>query len=302
MLRTRLAGCTLLTLFSMALAAAGAASAQDATPAVDESLLAASGYPQLSIQVHDDRFELPEQVDAGRTLIAYENAGEESRHTFLLRLPEDLSAEEALASLEAATDAPPEWLLAAAFPGFPGETLPGQTSYAVVDLQPGVHLVLDDFVGSFEVVAGAEASPTPATEPATDGTVGLVEYGFKFSQPLAPGPQILAVTNNGEEPHELLLARSSEPVTVEQIVELLTNESEDENATPVGGGPSFADIEPIGGLGWISPGMTAWIEVDLEPGTYIALCFVFDEETGMPHVAMGMVDVFTIEDAATPAS
>lgn len=94
-------------------------------------------------------------------------------------------------------------------------------------------------------------------------------------------------------PHELLLARSSVPVTAEQIIELFS--TEDDTATPVGGGPSYADIEPAGGIGWLSPGATAWTEVDLEPGNYAAVCFVFDPETGMPHIMLGMVDVFIIE-------
>ena len=47
-------------------------------------------------------------------------------------------------------------------------------------------------------------------------------------------------------------------------------------------------------MGWLSPGETAWTEVDLAPGTYVALCFVFDPATGMPHAAMGMVAVFTV--------
>ena len=43
--------------------------------------------------------------------------------------------------------------------------------------------------------------------------------------------------------------------------------------------------------------------LDLAPGTYIAVCFVPDEETGVPHALMGMVQVFTVaEGMATPAA
>jgi hypothetical protein len=45
------------------------------------------------------------------------------------------------------------------------------------------------------------------------------------------------------------------------------------------------------------------LALDLAPGTYIALCFVPDEETGVPHALMGMVQVFTVgEGMATPAA
>lgn len=284
----------------------GPVAAHEGTPESFEMRLGSLGYPELHIRVYDDRFELPAEVNAGRTLIIYENVGQESRHSLLLELPEEVDGERALADLGPEAEEPPAWFFDATFPGFPGETLPGETSLAVVDLAPGTHLVLDDFPALLEVV-GADATPSPSQDPPTDGTVRLFEYGFEFPDSIAPGRQVLAVTNNGQEPHELLLARSPVPVTVEQVIELVTNESEDENATPTGGGPSFAEIEPVGGVGWISPGISAWTEVDLQPGTYIALCFVFDPETGLPHVAMGMVDVFTIDEpqipeTATPAA
>ncbi len=45
------------------------------------------------------------------------------------------------------------------------------------------------------------------------------------------------------------------------------------------------------------------LALDLARGTYIALCFVPEEETGAPHALMGMVQVFTVgEEMATPAA
>jgi hypothetical protein len=154
-------------------------------------------------------------------------------------------------------------------------------------------VVVGDFFQPFAVVGDA-ATPVTGEDPAADGTVRLFEYGFEFPDTVAPGRQVWQVVNAGREPHELLLAWSPKPVTAEQIVGMLTTESEDENATPIGGGPSFAEFEPVGGIGWLSPGRSAWTEVDLRPGTHIALCFVFDPKTGMPHVAIGMVAVFTV--------
>ncbi len=276
--------------------------AQEATPETAESELAGLGYPELLVRVDDDAFEMPETtVAAGRTLVRLENVGEESWHGFMLQVPEDVTDEQVVADLGPEAEAPPPWMFEAIYPGFPGETLPGQTNLALVDLSPGRYIVLSDTVQPFEVVGdGATPGATPqAAAPVVDGTVRLFEFNFQFPETLAAGRQVWAVTNIGEQPHELLLARSPEPVTAEQVMELMAGESEE--ATPTGGGPSFADFEPVGGMGWLSPGLTAWTEVDLEPGTYVALCFVYDPETGLPHVAMGMVAVFTVgEGAATP--
>jgi hypothetical protein len=276
--------------------------AQEATPNTSGSALAAPGYPELLVRVDDAAFELPETtIMAGRTLVRLENVGEESWHGFMLRVPEGVTDEQVVADLGPEAEAPPLWLFEANYPGFPGETLPGQTSLALVDLSPGRYVVLSDTVQPFEVV-GDVATPSATSEaedPMVDGTVRLFDFNFEFPETVVAGRQLWAVTNTGEKPHELLLARSTEPVTAEQVMELMTSPSEE--ATPTGGGQSFADFEPVGGIGWLSPRVTAWTEVDLVPGTYVALCFVFDPETGMPHVAMGMVAVFTVsEGTATP--
>jgi hypothetical protein len=219
----------------------------------------------------------------------------------MLRVPEGVTDEQVVADLGPEAEAPPPWLFEAIYPGFPGETLPGQTNLALVDLSPGRYLVLSDTVQPFEVV-GNVATPGATSEaegPKVDGTVRLFDFNFEVPDTIGAGRQLWAVTNTGEQPHELLLARSPEPVTAEQVMELMASPLEE--ATPTGGGPSFDDFEPVGGIGWLSPGVTAWTEVDLVPGTYGALCFVFDPETGMPHVAMGMVGVFTVsEGTATP--
>jgi hypothetical protein len=277
--------------------------AQEATPETSGSALAALGYPELLVRVNGDVIDMPETSAAGRTLVGLENAGEESWHGFMLQVPDGVTAEQVVADLGPEAEAPPPWMFEAIYPGFPGETLPGQTSLALVDLIPGRYIVLSDTVQQFEVVGDA-ATPSAtleAEDSIVDGTVRLFEFNFQFPDTLVAGRQLWAVTNAGREPHELLLARSPQPVTTEQVMELLAGESEE--ATPTGGGPSFGDFEPVGGLGWLSPGLTAWTEVDLTPGTYVALCFVYDPETGLPHVAMGMVAVFTVgEVAATPVS
>jgi hypothetical protein len=274
----------------------------EATPGASGSALAGLGYPELLVRVNGDAFEMPETtVTAGRTLVRLENVGEESWHGFMLQVPADVTDEQVVADLGPEAESPPPWLFEAIYPGFPGETLPGQTNLALVDLAPGRYIVLGDTVQQFEVVGDA-ATPGAVLEAEgsiVDGTVRLFDFNFEFPETLVAGRQVWQVTNTGEQPHELLLARSPEPVTVEQVTELMAGESEE--ATPTGGGPSFSDFEPVGGIGWLSPGLTAWTEVDLAPGTYVALCFVFDPETGLPHVAMGMIAVFTVgESTATP--
>ena len=41
---------------------------------------------------------------------------------------------------------------------------------------------------------------------------------------------------------------------------------------------------------------------DLEPGSYVLVCFVPDLASGVPHAYLGMYDVVTVGDGATPAA
>ncbi len=77
------------------------------------------------------------------------------------------------------------------------------------------------------------------------------------------------------------------------------------------GPPPFALEGPSVGLNILSPGKQAELSYKLPPGTYALLCFIADDKTGMPHVAMGMHKVVTLSNAsmgtaaavaATPAS
>lgn len=292
----------LVLTFMLISSSVAAVAAQDASPATTGGDgLAGLGYPELALQVIDGEITAPEQIEAGRTLITYENLGSESSHPFLLRVPDGIRAEQAIADLDPEAMEPPAWFFEATFPGGPAETEPGQISRVVADLVPGTYVALDMLPTAFEVVgSGATPAQGEAQEPNADGTVELFEMGFDFPDTLTPGQQVWEVTNVGEVPHELLLVYSPEPITIDQAMELLM--SEDPSATPVGGGPSAADIAPGGGIGWLSPGASAWTEVELQTGTYVALCFVFDPETGMPHAMLGMVDTFTVGEEGAPAA
>jgi len=45
----------------------------------------------------------------------------------------------------------------------------------------------------------------------------------------------------------------------------------------------------------MSAGNTVWSLLDLKPGTDVAVCFVPDAQTGMPHFLMGMYTPFTVQ-------
>lgn len=262
----------LTVVVSMRTAVSAAAQGDAAT------MLDGYGYPELSIDISEGGFVLPSAVPAGRTLITLHNTGAESRHAVLARPPDDVTIGELFAGQQ--EDAPPAWLMQSAFPGFPGEVLPGETTQAVVDLTPGLYLILEDHTGVFVVLPGDEATPSPVADPTSVATVSLFEFGFDIPDNLAAGDQVWKVVNAGRAPHELLLASVPDGSTTDDVLTMFEDDA--------------GEAAPIGGLGWLSPGATGWTEVDLAPGTYAALCFVFDPDTGVAHAMEGMIQVFTV--------
>ena len=61
------------------------------------------------------------------------------------------------------------------------------------------------------------------------------------------------------------------------------------------GPPAFFKQGPSGGADVLSPGGRLQLTYDLPAGTYVLLCFVADDQTGMPHAAMGMHKVVVLK-------
>jgi hypothetical protein len=58
--------------------------------------------------------------------------------------------------------------------------------------------------------------------------------------------------------------------------------------------PPFAKDGPTGGNDVTSPGQSLQVTYNLPRGTYVLLCFVADDVTGMPHAIMGMHKVVVL--------
>lgn len=55
--------------------------------------------------------------------------------------------------------------------------------------------------------------------------------------------------------------------------------------------------EVVGGVGAMSPGVTAWIDLDLAAGTHIGACFLptlEGEDADTPHAFLGMMTTFEV--------
>jgi len=304
----------------VSLLASGAAVSAQGTPAAGGSLLGDLGYPEVTIVATESGYEIPDDIQAGTVLITLENQAPFPLGFSLIQLPEGASladlgpppGAEAGASPAADEEAAPEEglppiLYDATWAGgvfaFPG----GPSAQAVVTLTPGEWLLMgppdvpvppQPFTVSDEA-GEAEASATP------EGAVSVEVDNFQIILPeqIEAGSQIWEVTNIGDQPHEIFVSTTPERLSAEDALTLVQLPPD---ATPPPGLPSLEETMPVGFIAPISSEQTTLVEMNLEPGHYVAVCFIPAKEEGVPHAFKGMVTTFSVgaegEQVEPPAS
>jgi len=263
--------------------------AQDATPEA-----AFTGYQELVVTITDDAVTTSAtEVSPGYLLLTIVNNSSQDATAGLFTLPgltEEMMNEKA--STPTPDDEIPPFLLEATIAGGPQDAAPNTTAQAVVKVTPGGWVVFPDS-NQAPVYLTVKDEAEVGTEPASVASIGLTEFSFSgLDSGIIAGKQIWKVTNTGAEVHMLGLGKAPDGTTKDDVMTLLNSEM---SGTPVAGGLQESDIEDVyGGVLLLSSGQTMWPLLDLEPGTYVAVCWVPDSRNGMPHVMEGMLDVFTV--------
>jgi len=300
-----------LLLLLAAVAAPLRTSAQDpASPFAD------LGLPEIAITVTDTAFDgAPSELEAGRYVLSVTNSSssEEDAGVGFVQAPEGMTAAELIgfmASLSATPEAAdgeaapaeeeggtgaPSWYYETEIAG--GVYAPaGETAYAVIDLSAGEWMLWGDLPEAPQapvpVIVTGEA-PADQPTPAADVTIAMQEMSFSVDGSLTAGPQTIALTNAGQQPHFLLMIGVPEGTTPEDFLALSAAFAGDPTASPPAG-LSFQELTTGIESTDLSSGGTVWLHADLAAGTYVLACFFPDQETGAPHAFLGMVDVVTV--------
>ncbi|HWV35383.1 MAG TPA: hypothetical protein VNZ55_07115 [Thermomicrobiales bacterium] len=285
------------TLLTLPLGAASIA-AQGATPASG-----LGDYPEVAVTITEHEVQVAsDQIPAGYIRLAVTNQSAQENGVGLVALPEGQSLEQ----LAQATPAPgnfiPPFFYDATIAGGPTSIPSGETWSQVVHVDPGQWIVFAQNDQQPVPVTVAETEASVTTAPTADATITESDFTFTGFGQLQAGAQVLEVANAGEQPHMLDFFQVPDGTTLDQVMAAI---SAPEDATPAPGGLQESDITlvPGGQVIMQSSGTSAWMDVDLTPGTYVAVCFVIDPATGMPHAMEGMVSLFEVGGAAaTPAS
>lgn len=251
------------------------------------------GLPEATITVTEAGYGIsPATTPAGWTLLTLDNqlgAGDTSADVMLI--PPGESIEALLAAADPAAP-PPEWIFAATFAGAPWVPA-GASGQALVLLSAGEWGIFSPSPlapAALTVAAGDAGTAAPSLAP--DVELTMQDFAFLgLEAGVRAGPQTWLITNAGPQPHLMTINQLPDGMTQSQFM--------DEMAAMMPGPPGAdsSDLEPmaaVGGCATLSVDQSLYLALDLTPGTYGAICFFPDQETGAPHAMMGMAQVFSV--------
>ena len=304
-------GLSIALLFSLLFSfTAVTTTAQEASPEAASSsdgLLAAQGFPELAYTTDGEQLEGPTEIEAGRYHLILENTGEDLLAALeLYQLPEGMTGDDLAAAMN--EEMPPEWFFSTPIGGGVSIAEPGGSDSVIVDITPGEWVFnlytwtpdySEDTNMPVDVTVTGEM-PGTLDEPEAAVEATMVDFDFEISSPVPAGANIWKVTNDGEQPHHLILSQVPDGTTEDDVIELVNAmfgpppASPEAMATPVETALSFEDVVDVYDTLILSSGNSLWAEIDLEPGTYAAICFIPTSD-GTPHIMLGMIEMLTVE-------
>lgn len=245
----------------------------------------------------------PASIEAGPVRLALENNTTQERAHGIYRLKEGVNLEAAKQIIvdEFAGNLSPEELAVAYktyVAGFYGGAVflsLGETKEVLVTLEPGQYVVYADYIGEegFPLlepeqvtVLEVTASRNSSEQLTPDYVVKTVDHAFALPPDIKAGRHLWRVENLGHQDHfmfvyELLLGK-----TLQDVLTFLQGQGES---------PLVNDRKAVG-VHALSAGLSNDVWLELKEGEYIAICFITDPETGLPHAMLGMTQTFTVTE------
>lgn len=253
-------------------------------------------YPELTMIATEYDFEMEGTTNAGFNRVTMDNQGAEDHHAILFRINDDSSPEH----FEAALMSGDIGELLGASTAYGGPNIgPGGSVSVVINLDPGMYMavcIVPDQDGVPHVAHGMVA-PLEVTdgvvseeEPESSLDISMIEMSFVgLPESVDAGDHVWKVANDGAQLHEIALLQLADGLNVDDLLGLLTGEPTE--AIGALQGPPFA---MVGGTAPQSGGIVNYLEISLETGRHVAICFIPDPEHDMPHFLMGMIQQFEV--------
>jgi hypothetical protein len=247
--------------------------------------------PVVDIMATDYAFDAPDTIPSGLVTIRLMNHGQEPHHAQLLRMNDGVSFAEFGAALQSEGESA---LRLTTLTGGAGALNPSKSDEVTLNLTPGQYAIAcfipsedgvphlaKGMLRPLTVVAGDVQTDIAA--PQSAGTLTMRDFTFDIPDTLPAGRNTFTVANAGPQPHELNILKLAPGKSLSDV-----QAWQPDQGTP----PPF---EAVGGMNGMSQGETHYMTLDLEPGTYLAICNIPDPGSGVPHSQLGMLRQFTVQ-------
>ena len=239
---------------------------------------------ELSGSAKKPTFTVPDSVKGGVVEIQFTSSVGGEHSAQLIGATDGHTPQEALAAGSAWADGGkplPDWAIVA---GGTGDVKQGESTTVTQELPPGSYLVADlasNQTAEFEVTGEGGGGEVAAE----GGTITATEYAFE-SEGLTAGRNTVLFDNAGQEPHFIAAVGLKEGATIEQARRFFETEK---GQPPLDESRGFSTAV-------IEGGAKQSLEVELDAGRYVLLCFVPDRAGGPPHAVKGMISEATVAE------
>jgi hypothetical protein len=247
--------------------------------------------PKVTLITKDFSLAMPMRLHTGLVDITMLNEGAQTQSAQFARLKPGVTLEQVQETVQKERNAVLPLIVPA---GGMLAVKAGHSQEEILALAAGQYVVLN-FIPDDETLPAGKALVTffsaigpvntqHVRPPRSDNKVTMRDFSFDVPDTLTPGPLTYQVTNRGKEAHEMVFLRLAGGKTWKDVMAFLQ--------TPQ------AAILPgsiVGGMSALGPGQTAWVSMDLVPGTYVILCFLPDKSSGLLHVQLGMICSITVK-------
>jgi hypothetical protein len=239
---------------------------------------------ELSGSAKKPTFDVPDSVEGGVVEIELTSSVEGEHGAQLVRIEGDHTVEEALAAANrwgAGGKGLPDWLFVA---GGTPDVASGESASVTQELEPGRYVVADvntNASAELEVTEGSLGGELPPAE----GKITATEYAFE-ADGLRAGRNAVLFDNAGKEPHLVVASALRPGKTAADAKRFFETE---QGQPPIDDSRTFSTAVVEGGV-------EQAVELELEAGRYVLLCFVPDRQGGPPHIVKGMVSEATVAE------
>ncbi len=275
---------TLLTLCLALLLAIslGACSATDSTPVSTrpEPTEMLETPPQFTITLDAEAMSISKGIPAGLVELTIDNIDTEWHAAIIRRLNEGVSLEEFGTAFQ---QEPRSTFPMTSFIG--GPDVPGKTTIpGYYTLEAGTYIVVDNWVEPWRFASfRVEGEIGQVQPPKADVMVQMNEYALEMPETLPKGRLLWQFTNQGEFLHNVGIIQLDDGKNMDDVAAWIKEQQ----------GPEPFKYFTMWNI--LSPGVTSWGEIELQPGEYLAVDFMpdFASEGGW-NIEQGMVSEFTV--------